>query len=70
VSALLQTAKAGANIVANPSKRWIITQPLATSLKLIEVSGSLRPTPRANGVICDAEHIVFRETGKSNFRHG
>jgi hypothetical protein len=70
VSALLYTAKARANIVAEPSERWTITQPLATSLKFVEIGDRLRPTPRANGVIGDAEQIVFRETRKSNFRHG
>jgi PIN domain nuclease of toxin-antitoxin system len=70
VSALLHTAKAGANMIAEPAERWIVTQPLATNLKLIKIDDGLRLTPPANGVIGDAKQIIFRETGKSKLRHG
>ncbi len=63
--AVLQTAQTGANVVTAPAQRRIVGKPLATNLKLAEVTGGLGSAPGAKGVIADAQQVGLSAARKS-----
>jgi hypothetical protein len=51
--AMLTTAQAGANVIADAAQSWVVGKLLATILKLVDIAGSLDFSPFAKSVIRD-----------------
>src|ERR1035437_6448375 len=70
VHAMLMTAQAKPNVIAEPAERWIEGQRLATRFQFAEVTGGLGFAPFAKGVVADVQQVSPGAARESKPSHG
>ena len=66
---MFQPPQARAKIIAASAERGILSEPLATNLQLVEITGHLHSAPGAQGVFADTQQIAFRAARKTKCSH-
>jgi hypothetical protein len=66
----LHTTQAGANIIAGPTQRRIVSQHLATRLQITDVADGLALTPGAKRISADAQQVGFGAARETKGGHG
>jgi hypothetical protein len=70
VPADLHTTQAGANIIASPTQRWVVSQHLAARLQIAEVADGSVLTPGARSMGADAQEVGFGTARETKRGHG
>jgi hypothetical protein len=70
VPADLHTTQAGANIIASPTQRWVVSQHPAARLQIAEVADGSVLTPGAKSIRSDAQQVGFGTARETKRGHG
>ena len=66
----LHTTQAGANTLASPTQRRIVSQHPATRLQITDVADGMALTPGAKRISADAQQVGFGAARETNGGHG
>jgi hypothetical protein len=69
VPSVLVTSQTSADVIARPSKEWIVSQQSATSFDLAQISCGLRFAPILNCVFADDEKVSFSPARQMKVSH-